>query len=333
LLNELPPPAWIWVLAGYFLLTLPLWPAWNWMFPKVWLLAALFLLAGWPFLRAIPPSPAVTSFLCCVLLSGAIAIMAVRASAEEPRKRFAPVVSERGSIYSGSPASSPAGFLYESIGTEKYVIRRGPQMFSFNGDAFHPSAPDTGGSIYLELVKGQGSAIMRFDEVTGDAIRLPISVPNPQEPTVSHDGRSIAFVSGGALFIFDGYRTRRVSARGHDPSFVPGDNELVFAAEGKLCSISTVELASGRSTALMQDSSDLASPSVSPDGRYLLFAARRNVNWQVWVREILSGREKEITGGNCNNFSPVWDGSREIVFASDCRRGLGLSALFRAALQ
>jgi Tol biopolymer transport system component len=172
-----------------------------------------------------------------------------------------------------------------------------------------------------------------FDEVTRRSTTLPINVPQPREPVISHDGRSLAFVSGDALFLFDGHTTRRLAGAGHGPSFGPGDNEVVFANEGKVSSIRAVELSSGHSTTIMEDSSELTAPSVSPDGRHLLFAARRNANWQVWVREILSGTETKITGGNCNNFSPVWDGSGQIVFASDCRRGLGLPALFRAPFQ
>ena len=52
---------------------------------------------------------------------------------------------------------------------------------------------------------------------------------------------------------------------------------------------------------------------------------RRGATWQVWVKDLSSGRERKLTGGNCNAFSPVWGlTSREIVFAGDCRRGQSL---------
>jgi hypothetical protein len=333
LLNELAPRLRILVLAGYFLLTLPLWPAWSWAFPKLWLLLGLFLLAGAPLLRAIPLRFAVASFGGCVLLSGAVAMLTMRTSEDEPQKHFARAVTEPGSIYSASPAASRAGLLYESIGQDNYVIRRAGRTYSFHGDAFHPSTPDAGGSIYLELVSGRGSAIVRFDEFTAKATSLPLNVPKPREPVISHNGRSLAFVSGDMLFIFDGHAIRQLAGAAHDPSFVPDDNELVYVNRGKTSSVLSIDLKSGRTATMMQDRSDLATPSLSPDGRYLVFAARREANWQVWIKEIQSGRETKITGGSCNNFSPVWDGSAEIVFASDCRRGLGLPALFRAVLK
>ena len=54
---------------------------------------------------------------------------------------------------------------------------------------------------------------------------------------------------------------------------------------------------------------------------------------QVWVRELSSGKETQLTGGNCNNSSPAWElDSKGIVFASDCGRAFGLPALYRASL-
>ena len=71
--------------------------------------------------------------------------------------------------------------------------------------------------------------------------------------------------------------------------------------------------------------------ALAPDGRTLAFAARRGWNWQVWTKDVATGAERRITDGNCNNDHPVWEpNSRVIVFASDCGRGFGMHALFRA---
>jgi len=38
-----------------------------------------------------------------------------------------------------------------------------------------------------------------------------------------------------------------------------------------------------------------------------------------------------LTGGTCNNWAPAWElNSRSLIFASDCDRGLGMPALYRA---
>jgi Tol biopolymer transport system component len=74
----------------------------------------------------------------------------------------------------------------------------------------------------------------------------------------------------------------------------------------------------------------LASPSISPDGSFLAYASARTDNWQVWIKDLASHRDVEVTNGRCNSLAPAWAlDSSEIVFASDCHRGLNLPALFR----
>jgi Tol biopolymer transport system component len=72
---------------------------------------------------------------------------------------------------------------------------------------------------------------------------------------------------------------------------------------------------------------------VSPDGRWLVYESAQDGPMQLWLRELSSGKESRLTGGNCNNSSPAWElDSRSILFASDCGRAFGLPALYRAKL-
>jgi Tol biopolymer transport system component len=69
----------------------------------------------------------------------------------------------------------------------------------------------------------------------------------------------------------------------------------------------------------------------SPDARWIAFETDRDGPKQIWLRDAASGREARVTGGNCNNTSPVWElDSSAIIFASDCGRGIGLPSLYRA---
>jgi Tol biopolymer transport system component len=55
---------------------------------------------------------------------------------------------------------------------------------------------------------------------------------------------------------------------------------------------------------------------------------------QIWLRNMASGDERQLTGGNCNSGSPPWElDSRAIVFSGDCGRGIGLLALYRAEIE
>jgi len=78
---------------------------------------------------------------------------------------------------------------------------------------------------------------------------------------------------------------------------------------------------------------DFPDAVTSPDGKWMAFTDRRHGPMQVRVRELSSGQERRLTGGNCNSSSPAWElDSKGIVFASDCGRAFGLPALYRARL-
>jgi Tol biopolymer transport system component len=65
----------------------------------------------------------------------------------------------------------------------------------------------------------------------------------------------------------------------------------------------------------------------------MAFESARDGPTQIWLRDLPSGAERRLTGGNCNNSSPAWElDSKAILFASDCGRAFGLPALYRARL-
>jgi Tol biopolymer transport system component len=73
---------------------------------------------------------------------------------------------------------------------------------------------------------------------------------------------------------------------------------------------------------------------VSPDGHWTAYESAQDGPVQIWIRDLSTGRESRLTGGNCNNSSPAWElDSRSILFASDCGRAFGLPAIYRAKLR
>jgi hypothetical protein len=71
--------------------------------------------------------------------------------------------------------------------------------------------------------------------------------------------------------------------------------------------------------------------AVSPDGRWIAYARDTSFSQQLWIKDIVSGRSRMLTGGACNTNSPAWElDSSALVFASDCGRAFGLPALYRA---
>jgi hypothetical protein len=260
---------------------------------KAALLIAYFVAAGWREIRRERAGLA---------LAGAAAVSLVVALAGGRPTQFARVGSHAEEVYLNRPAVSRAGIVYERMTRDRYAV----SGVAFDGNSFHPAMTDSG-AIYFEgsgkIVRSDGAAV-----VVGE------------EPAVSRDGLKLAFVSGGTLYLKDGDTVRRIGL-GQDPSF-SADRRLLFVRGGTV---------TDGSATLLNDTAPLASPSLSDDGRTLAFSARRGWSWQVWTKDLATGTERRITDGNCNNDHPVWEpGSRAIVFASDCGRGFGMPALFRA---
>jgi Tol biopolymer transport system component len=71
-------------------------------------------------------------------------------------------------------------------------------------------------------------------------------------------------------------------------------------------------------------------PAVSPDGRWLAFSQREGGNWQLWVQDHTTRAARRLTDGDCNSTAPSWyPDSKHLVYATDCGRGFGLTALCR----
>jgi Tol biopolymer transport system component len=71
--------------------------------------------------------------------------------------------------------------------------------------------------------------------------------------------------------------------------------------------------------------------AVSPDGRWVAFTSERTGPKHLWLRNVSTGREIFLAGGNCNSLWPAWEAdSQSLIFASDCGRAFGLPQLYRA---
>ncbi|MFL6416035.1 MAG: glycosyltransferase 87 family protein [Bryobacteraceae bacterium] len=74
--------------------------------------------------------------------------------------------------------------------------------------------------------------------------------------------------------------------------------------------------------------------STSPSGQWVVSARPTFGSTQIYLVDRQSGKTAQVTRGNCNSFAPAWEeDSAAIVFASDCGRGLGMPALYRARLK
>jgi Tol biopolymer transport system component len=73
-------------------------------------------------------------------------------------------------------------------------------------------------------------------------------------------------------------------------------------------------------------------PAVSPDGRWLAFSQREVGHWGLWVQDRQTHAARRLTDSDCNSTAPAWyPDSKHLVYATDCARGYGLTALSRIA--
>jgi Tol biopolymer transport system component len=73
-------------------------------------------------------------------------------------------------------------------------------------------------------------------------------------------------------------------------------------------------------------------PAISPDGSWLAYSHAEHGAWQLEVMKRATRERRRLTREECNSLTPAWtpDGAK-IVYASDCGRGLGATALCEMA--
>jgi Glycosyltransferase family 87/WD40-like Beta Propeller Repeat len=339
LLDVWPMRRWPYILVPCFLLALPLRASASPFFPRAWLLLFLFVVVGREYFRSIHARPMAWSIVCILTLASGAAIFAAQLH-ESPADSATEIALQSAAVYSDFPIVTASGILYESIAPRQYVVERwdgaGFEAFGGDGDSFYPSTPDSGSRVYFEMFSGGRSSVAYFDFLTRQYGAVATIHPNPAEPSVSHDGSMLALLSNGALYVSDGTTDRRLntSAPTHDPAFAPGDKELLcVTTDAHGSQIVRIDLNTGNGEALIGSHGDLAKPSISPDRTTLAYASRQAGAWQIWTKSLTSGRMNQVTSGRCNSTSPAWTlDSTALIFASDCRRGLNLPALFRMSV-
>jgi len=323
------------LIAVYLSLTIQ--PPTSWMpwFLSVWILLGWYLALGAQYLRKLRPLVATGVAATLVLAAGWSAYRRMQSFRIEPPDTMDRAMVRRGAIYSGAPAVSSAGIVFASIGPGRYELVHADgasETYSFAGHAFHPSVPAAGGPIYLELVSGGHSRLMRYDALTKSLTTAVAQPFEPTDPSVSADGQKLAFVDHDRIVVYHHGAAERVSTSGpvHDVNWFPDGEKLVFSMG--LLGSSQIFAASPEAAAiqLTRDSGDHTEPAISPDGNWLAYTVERDGTKQIWVRSLRSGSQSPVTQGSCNSYSPAWTiDSRSLIFASDCERGQGLGALYR----
>jgi hypothetical protein len=187
------------LICCYAAVSLPMRAAWSWLFPKVWLLLALFYLAG-RHSRLMKARHVVAALAIASAVAAPVAWRRLQLYRQEPGRRWEHVALQQGAIYSSSPATLRRGIVYESIGKVHYVLRwfhdGENEELAFPGEAFRPLAQSPDGPIQFEFVRNGRSTEMVFDLFTRKVARAASSPPAASSLSVSSpDGQWIASVA------------------------------------------------------------------------------------------------------------------------------------------
>lgn len=192
-----------------------------------------------------------------------------------------------------------------------------------------------GDRIWIE----ESSRKSRIVSVGYDLTAVRVEVDDAEFPVASPDGKWLAYLRSerGRSQIW--LRTLAKGATADTPITPLGLNvlEMSFLADGSIVFAAAEEHHAPHLFLIKADdhlqqimSEEARYPSVSPDGQWLAYSRRSGGVWNLWLRRMNSGDERRITSADCNDVSPSWEAdSRTLLFASDCGRTFGLTALYR----
>jgi hypothetical protein len=210
---------------------------------------------------------------------------------------------------------------------------------SLPGDALGVAGSEVSPVFYAELT-GRQSIIVRL--LTDRAGCISEVIGEGQEPVLSANGKWLAFVREDRqkrtvwLLATDSGAVPQMLLPGTaDPIDVSVSSEGdVIASVGKLSDPHLVIILHGtKDVRAMPGFPDPARyPSISPDGMRVAFSRRDRGSWHLVVHDLRTGGEQQLTHASCNAISPSWQNAQTLLYATDCGRGVGLSAIARLVL-
>lgn len=286
------------------------------------------------------------AFLMLVVMGSLLALQHERGEFDNYRYRLLTLPSL---LFQGEPGLGAKGLIFtrmpgEAPGFETW-LQSGNRLTSLfvAEDEFHPSSAPALKDVWVESA-GPVSNVVRVSNLAGVPISQ-IEVANGEEPSVSADGKWLAFIreyhGRGGLWIKDlaskaspqDGGERSVVQNAYDvweAAFEPGRRRIIFtAAPDGRPELFLLDLASGRITAMAIEG-PARYPAFSSDGEWLAYSRLEHGTWHVYVRNLKSVSTRRLVNGDCNSISPVWEtNSKSLIYATDCGRGLEMTALAR----
>jgi hypothetical protein len=218
--------------------------------------------------------------------------------------------------------------------------------FAAGGDWFHPAVEEKRNTGWAELATRSGSRIVRFSPpMTARTADMVVEVEDAEQPIVSLDGKLLAFmreVKGrNSLWVRPVGDTasgeRQIAGPQFDvreAAFFP-DHRIIFSArrEGRFRLYRVDDPSEQIIEEMGEPDCSARYPAISPDGDWMAFSCQHGSAWQIHTMNLRSRKQVQLTHSDCNSVSPAWTpDSKSLIYATDCGRGLGLTALARLSV-
>ena len=218
-------------------------------------------------------------------------------------------------------------------GYHSAIARQGDVQFSESSDADRLSltAADSGDAWVEEARR---SSILVPDSGASGDTSGGAKIFDARDPALSYDGKRLAFVRDdlgrGRIWIHavDAPQSADMpltppELNALEMSFLTRDGlgGMIFSAESdgrpRLFAIDQT----GKVTPFSEE--EARYPAVSPDGNWLAYSQMHGGHWNLQLRELSSGKTRELTHAACNTMEPAWGAdSKTLFYASDCGRAL-----------
>ncbi len=331
-------------------------------FSRFYAMLALLIFLLWTLAGPAPPSFVPQLKYCEAAIFGSLFLAMVAggtwSNLRQLRDQFTNYASRLvvapGSLMATEPTTADDRIVFTTMALSpgRYitgsVFRGSLTLFKFEVDAFHPTFAHGSAEGWVELASTK-SEIVRFPlaGLPPTPTQLPIEVADAEQPVVSPDGEWLAFIretqGRGSLWVKDlraptphtllqdtEWKVVDQTYDVLDVAFFP-NRRIAFAAQpDKRPELFVADPVSRHVAPLIASNQPIRYPAVSPDGHWLAYSREAGGAWQLGVKNFSSGEERRLTSADCNSITPAWlSDSKTLVYATDCGRGLGLTALCR----
>jgi WD40-like Beta Propeller Repeat len=242
-----------------------------------------------------------------------------------------------------NPVAVASGVAYTEMQPSRYGValasNGATSEIPVSGDALSLAGSLSGTLLYSEVTARQSVLVRLPIDQLGS---VPQLVTQGQEPALSSNGKWLAFIREvqgrrtvwlRELESHDAPQTALVSAYQPLDLTVTDDGDVIAAA-GNVSDPQLLRILRNTREVipLAGFTRPTRYPSISPDGRRLAFTRREHGVWHLFVRDLATTSERQLTHAWCNALSPSWMDTHTVLYATDCGRGVGLTAIARVVV-